>query len=81
MNLKEQILKDLNEMDGSAVDNKYNNIYNNIYGKYKIAVAELQKDGLIVGATVFYYKNTQEPEVVSLKTAELTQKGKALLSV
>ena len=39
MNLKEQILKDLNEMDGSAVDNKYNNIY----GKYKIAVAELQK--------------------------------------
>lgn len=49
MNLKEQILKDLNEMDGSAVDNKYNNIY----GKYKIAVAELQKDGLIVGATVF----------------------------
>ena len=27
MNLKEQILKDLNEMDGSAVDNKYNNIY------------------------------------------------------
>ena len=77
MNLKEQILKDLNEMDGSAVDNKYNNIY----GKYKIVVAELQKDGLIVGATVFYYKNTQEPEVVSLKTAELTQKGKALLSV
>ena len=77
MNLKEQILKDLNEMDGSAVDNKYNNIY----GKYKIAVAELQKDGLIVGATAFYYKNTQEPEVVSLKTAELTQKGKALLSV
>lgn len=50
MNLKEQILKDLNEMDGSAVDNKYNNIY----GKYKIAVAELQKDGLIVGATVFF---------------------------
>lgn len=77
MDLKKQILKDLSEMDGSAVNDKYNDIYE----QYKIAVAELKRDGFIVGATVFYYENTREPQIVSLKAAELTQKGKELLGI
>ena len=77
MDLKKQILKDLSEMDGREVNDKYNDIYE----QYKIAVADLQRDGFIVGATVFYYENTQEPEVVSLKAAELTQKGRELLGI
>lgn len=78
MEFELQVLKDLEQMEGSEVDEKYSK--EELYSQYKKAVVRLKENGYVTGAIISDYKMDEEPAIVSLKVAELTEKAVKLLS-
>ena len=78
MEFELQVLKDLEQMEGSKVDEKYSK--EGLYSQYKKAVVVLKEKGYVTGAIISDYKMDEEPAIVSLKVAELTEKAEKLLS-
>lgn len=76
MELEIKILQDLWRMDGRVVDEKYRG---DQYLSYKRAVRTLNENGYIIGVIDNSDTVGWEDSIVSLKNAELTAKGEALL--
>lgn len=76
MTFEEKVLLDFGEIeDGSGTDSKYSG-KEEIYNAYKRAVKQLINKGYIENAAIFENPKTHEIEIVSLKSAFLTNKGK-----
>lgn len=75
MTFEEKVLLDFGEFeDGRGTDSKYSG-NEEIYRAYKKAVKGLTNKGYIENALIFEDPKTHEIEVVSLKSAFLTDKG------